>query len=179
MPGSSLKQLALILLVMSSGLVACSTQPPRESFTEQFTTQINDDGEKQFQLALQHDEARGRPNKSHKGRGEPGGGPGGGPGGRPPHGGGRGGGPGDFEAEMLQREQALREELQQRLVVVINKTGYCREGYEITDEQIGFRVSPTLRGICSEKATEADRQAFANSEPDERPLVIYEDLRGV
>ena len=64
------------------------------------------------------------------------------------------------EDEKDRIERRVVALLEQKLAV----TAYCREGYTLSERNIGFRRS-LLSGECREAASEQDRAQFGNTRP--------------
>ena len=168
-----MKRILFFVPVLTLLVPACSSHKALPEMRESFSTHILVNGEKNFQLALTMAQ------QEHKSRPGRGGGPGG-PGGMggPPPGGGMGGGPPDSapdrEGDGDRREEEIRQQITEKLNGIFQENRYCREGYDILEENLA-PVHGTLfvRGRCSEAATDEDRERFASVE---KPKVIYERL---
>lgn len=154
-------KLTLIFATFIYLLIAgCSSNKPKSpEFRENFTTMILTDDTKMFDYALvakMPEQGGRRRGKGGRGRGK--GGMGGGPDGGGPR---RGKDRGDFDDKRAEIEAKLKAELEDRLIVKLNQTGFCREGY-ITIEELSQMNAVALRGQCNEPATVNDREMFPN-----------------
>lgn len=134
---------------------------------ERFTTNILDDGTKQFNYEMSFSP----PNNNRMGRGM--GRPGGGGMGRPSSGMGRPGGMGgrgmmgDPAAMKAKMEHKIKTKLTTMLNAKIEETGYCREGFLTIDETI-LTGEAFVRGECKDTATEDDHNKFPNTIADNK-----------
>ena len=174
------------LLTIAGALLvtACSSQDKRREppkMTQIFSTEILSDQTKQFQMVFSREmdersSQRGRKN----GGGQGGGGRGEGSGGRGGERGGdkgeRGGRGGENDRQDPEREAKMRAKLIEALDRHIEKTGYCRAGYTLTEERLSMkRGSQVLMGKCNDLANENDLAKFPNP-VDPRREVLYESL---
>lgn len=147
---------SLIIFASSAFVVACSSTSNKEGFSENFVTQISEDGSKRFQYTVQKEIPDG--GRQRGGRKKGGGGMmGAGGGGR----GGRGGGQNrtDMIAKM---QEKVKAQAQGALEEKLAEIEFCREGYMVLHE--AFTMGRfQLQGECKDTASEEDRQRFQKS----------------
>lgn len=146
---ASIPQLTIALVVAVS---ACSSrEPKRPEWVEYFATHIEEDGTKQFSLALEPQGRGGGGPRGGRGRGSgPGGGNGRGPGG------GAGGVP-----DRSDMQQRMEQMLEAKLDAHLRQSGFCQGDYTVVDQSF-IQGLMTVRGECNEKASEQDREQFPN-----------------
>ncbi|WP_299768262.1 hypothetical protein [uncultured Pseudoteredinibacter sp.] len=150
---------SLIILACSVFVAACSSTPEKEGFSENFVTQISEDGSKRFQYTLQKgipDGGRKRGGRV-KGGGMKGGGMMGAGGAR------RGQGDDKNRTDMIAKmQEKVKAQAQGSLEEKLAEVEFCREGYMVLHEAFTMGRSQLL-GECRDTASEEDRQRFPNS----------------
>ncbi|MBU2886308.1 hypothetical protein KO507_11085 [Gilvimarinus agarilyticus] len=145
----------------------CSSGPERKApvLEQRLHTSITENGSKMFMFQM----VRASGGDSSRAGGRPSGGRSGGP---PGGGGGRGGDRGDKRGDKGAEESGkMLAEAHEALLVQLEQTGFCREGY-MTLEESAKRGQLAIRGECNEAATEADRETFMQApEPQFKDLL--------
>lgn len=146
-----------MLSVFAAGLLlaGCSPTPKKTGIEDTFVTHINSAGEKHFQITFQRPlnlpgkarQAKGNGKGMHQG--EPG------------RGEGKGRGRHKKNPDKPKLRGPGREKLVAQLDVRIAETGFCRESYQINEENSDLNAgSLFIRGQCLEPATDEDRARF-------------------
>ena len=141
-------------MLMPSILGSCvSPEDMISKMPMKFTTQIYDNGLKQFQLSLE--KPMGAPLK-------------GGPGGGMSHRGSMTGGDVSMKGgSMIKPQDKMQQRMEKNLIkqleVKLQETGYCREGYLLTREFSALSLDDLfIKGECVEGASGEDRVMFPN-----------------
>ncbi len=153
--GKYSKFLLLPIFASAVFISGCASQP-KSAVKKIFVTNISVDGIKSFSFSLIRDRSQ-KKNYSGKGRGSGSGvmgsGMGGGKGKMSGGHSGKNGGGDNFERLKIRTENEL--------VVTLDETGYCRDGYSELESYFVQGVSQ-IRGECYDDANEDDRQKFIN-----------------
>lgn len=159
---ASVLSLALLALGCSSN----KTKSPKVN--EVFKTHIDEDHSKKFSYRLLIE------NEGRKSRGG---------GGGKPEGGGRGGDrpprpdADDKQEKDGRQEEKIRELVDENLTRILMENGYCRDGYNVIDQDLREKAA-ILNGVCIEAASEEDIQNFPNTKI-EPTVIIEEDLGAI
>lgn len=148
MPISHLARKFGVCTALTLLISACASQDSKQrspEFVENFHTTITDNGSKMFdyQLRVAHRESgkarqgglrpRGDADKARRNGSKP---------------------------DRAKMEKRFRSTVYEKLVLKLEETGYCREGYLELSADI-YRGKAEIRGECREGATREDRQKFS------------------
>ena len=164
-----IKQVGLLSLALLA--LGCSTNKTKSpKINDVFKTHIDEDSSKKFSYRLAI-ESEGRKSRGDGG-GKPKGGGGGRGGDRPPR-------PDadDKQDRDGRQDEKIRELIDGNLTRILMENGYCRDGYNVIDQDIRGKAA-ILNGVCIEAASEEDIQRFPNTKI-EPTVIIEEDLGAI
>ena len=176
---SSLIRQFKFILLFSAAIIGCScthNKPKAPEINDILKTHIDEQDTKKFsyQLTIEKPEKQSKGNKGGGpgGKGGSGGGPGGKGGDRPR--------PGDEneDGESNRNEhqnQKIVQLIDENLTKIFNHTGYCREGYNVIDQEIRKHAA-IVNGECIDKANSSDKELFPNAQT--APMIIIEEDLG-
>jgi len=157
---ASVLSLALLALGCSSN----TTKSPKVN--DVFKTHIDEDHSKKFsyRLAIENEGRKSRGGGKPEGRGRGGD--------RPPR-------PDadDKRGKGGRQEEKIRELVDENLTRMLIANGYCRDGYNVIDQDLREKTA-ILNGVCIEAASEEDIQHFPNTKI-EPTVIIEEDLGAI